>query len=88
MRDMAVGLLEREAAKSQISPIPGFCRTVDPDIMSWDDQEPYEPEAPDEEQGPGPHDDPSVQELEPLLMALFEARPDAVFYKNQLCVLF
>jgi hypothetical protein len=53
--------------------------------MSWDDLDVPEPEEDDK---PGPDDDPLVQELEPLLLEMFEARPLAVFYEGQLCVHF
>jgi hypothetical protein len=52
--------------------------------MSWDDD--YEPDY--ETTGPGPDDDPSVQEIEPKLIALFEAEPNAVFYETQFSVHF
>lgn len=57
------------------------------DDMEWDD---YNPEVqPDpEDDRPGPGDDPAVQNLEPKLLALFDERPDAVFYESQLAVLF
>lgn len=54
--------------------------------MSWDDLDFYEPEP--EEGEPGPADDPAVQQLEPLLLTMFETSPQAVFYENQLCVHF
>jgi hypothetical protein len=53
--------------------------------MNWDDLELHEPE---EDPKPGPDDDPSVQELEPLILGIFERSPDAVFYESQLCVHF
>jgi len=55
--------------------------------MSWDNLDHYEPEL-DEVFIPGPGDDPSVQELEPLLLAFFDAQLDGVFYETQLCVHF
>ena len=55
--------------------------------MSWDDPENYEPEL-DEDHRPGPEDDPSVQELQPQLLALFDADPEQVFYESQLAVQF
>ena len=55
--------------------------------MSWDDPEYYEPEL-DENHCPGPEDDPSVQELQPQLLALFDADPEQVFYESQLAVRF
>jgi hypothetical protein len=54
--------------------------------MSWDDFD-YEPEE-IERPGPGPGDDPAVQALEPLLLALFDADPRAVYYESQLAVRF
>lgn len=56
-----------------------------PRSMGWDDLELHEPE---EDPRPGPDDDPSVQELEPLLLELFAKSPDAVFYESQPCVHF
>lgn len=55
--------------------------------MSWDD---YEPDAylEPEDNRPSAADDPSVQELEPQLLAMFESTPEAVFYESQLCVRF
>src|ERR1700722_3057202 len=53
--------------------------------MSWDDLDHYEYEEPSR---PGPEDDPSVQKLEPMLLAMFDANPEAVFYETQLCVHF
>ncbi len=55
--------------------------------MDWDE---YEPEAyfEPEKDRPGPADDPAVQELEPLLSALFEDNPETVFYETQLAVRF
>lgn len=53
--------------------------------MSWDDFDLNEHE---EDFKPGPDDDPLVQELEPLLLAMFDAHPEAVFYESQLCVHF
>lgn len=53
--------------------------------MNWDDFDDYEP---DRETEPGPGDDPSVQKLEPLLLAMFDSSPEAVFYESQLCVHF
>jgi hypothetical protein len=53
--------------------------------MSWDDFDYYEP---DEPHRPGPDDDPAVQELEPQLLGLFDAEPEAVFYETQLAVRF
>lgn len=53
--------------------------------MSWDDLDFHEPE---EDYKPGPDDDPLVQELQPLLITMFDAEPDAVFYETQLCVMF
>ena len=52
--------------------------------MSWNDLDLSE----FEEDKPGPDDDPSVQELEPLLIELFNSQPEAVFYESQLCVHF
>lgn len=54
--------------------------------MSWSDFD-YEPE-PEEAPGPGPEDDPAVQEIEPLILALFEANPDQVYYATQLWIYF
>jgi hypothetical protein len=53
--------------------------------MSWTDFDDYEPE---EAPQPGPRDDPSVQRLEPMLLAMFDANAEAVFYENQLCIHF
>lgn len=54
--------------------------------MSWDDFDP-EPSEPEYEP-PGPGDDPSVQELEPLLLAYLDEHLDTVFYETQLAVIF
>jgi hypothetical protein len=53
--------------------------------MSWDDFEHHEAEL---EDIPGPEDDPAVQELEPQLLALFETKPEQVYYESQLAVHF
>jgi hypothetical protein len=47
--------------------------------MNWDDLDLPEP---DEDDKPGPNDDPLVQELEPLLLKMFEEKPTAVFYEG------
>jgi hypothetical protein len=52
--------------------------------MSWEEE--YQPEP--EDVGPGPEDDPKVQEIEPLLIAKLEENPERVFYENQLAVIF
>ena len=54
--------------------------------MSWDDPE-QDPEL-DEQDSPRPGDDPSVQELEPQLLLLFDSDPSQVFYETQLTVRF
>lgn len=54
--------------------------------MSWSDFE-YEPE-PEEAPGPGPEDDPAVQEIEPIILALFDANPEQVYYATQLWIYF
>jgi hypothetical protein len=51
--------------------------------MSWDD---YQSDL--EANRPGPGDDPAVQELEPMLLELFDANPRTVYYESQLAVLF
>lgn len=57
--------------------------------MSWDEFEPQNPECePTEPQGPGPSDDPVVEELEPLLLEHLDSHPDSVFYETQLAVIF
>lgn len=52
--------------------------------MNWDDLDPQEPV----DYKPGPEDDPLVQQLEPLLLAMFDTQPEAVFYESQLWVHF
>jgi hypothetical protein len=59
----------------------------DEDDMNWDDPDPYQPEH-YEDHRPGPEDDPAVQELEPKLVAYFEAHPEKVYYESQLAVHF
>ena len=51
--------------------------------MSWDEY--YEP---DDLTRAGPEDDPAVQELEPLLLTLFNDSPQEVYYESQLAVRF
>ena len=55
--------------------------------MDWDDYEPDAYNDPGDER-PGPTDDPAVQRLEPQLLALFDERPETVFYESQLAVRF
>jgi len=57
------------------------------DDMNWDDHNLDAPPDP-EEARPGPADDPAVQRLEPLLLALFDDHPERVFYESQLAVRF
>jgi hypothetical protein len=57
------------------------------DDMSWEDPEPDAYQDPEDDR-PGPADDPAVQRLEPLLLALFDEHPDTVFYESQLAVRF
>jgi hypothetical protein len=47
----------------------------------------HEPDLDDYDPGPGPADDPAVRELEPLLLAMFNSKPNEVFYESQLVVL-
>lgn len=56
--------------------------------MSWSDLDYYDEPEPDEPFRPGPDDDPSVQKLEPELLALFDFDPEQVFYESQLAVRF
>lgn len=55
--------------------------------MSWDDYEPEEYFAPEDER-PRPADDPAVQNLEPFLSTLFDENPETVFYETQLAIHF
>ncbi len=56
--------------------------------MSWSDLDYYDETEPDEAFRPGPDDDPSVQKLEPEMLALFDSDPEQVFYESQLAVRF
>jgi hypothetical protein len=53
--------------------------------MSWSEEEFYEPR---EGVRPAAEDDPKVQEIEPLLLALFEEEREAVYYETQVAILF
>ncbi|MGB6130210.1 MAG: hypothetical protein WCC14_06175 [Acidobacteriaceae bacterium] len=52
--------------------------------MNWEDED--EVEQPEGE--PGPADDPAVQEIEPLLLEMFDQQPEAVFFEGQLAIRF
>ena len=55
--------------------------------MSWEDPEPDTYQDPEDDR-PGPADDPAVQNLEPLLLALLDEQPETVYYESQLAVRF
>lgn len=76
--------LQRLPPEQLICAKPPRCWMVVPATMDWEEFRDYEPEYDD---GPGPGDDPAVQELEPQLVELLDSNPETVFYETQLAVL-